>query len=57
MKDHLLHYSHTKKKMKKGEGEERAGHSEHPTDGASCHGFRVVVAGVAVPMGGRQLVA
>lgn len=28
-----------------------------PLNRASCHGFRVVVAGVAGPMGVRQLVA
>lgn len=37
--------------MIKEEGEERVSHSEHPADGASCYGFGVVVAGVAVPTG------
>lgn len=37
--------------MIKEEGEERVSHCEHPADGASCYGFGVVVAGVAVPTG------
>lgn len=45
-----FHYLH-KKAMIKEEGEERVSHCEHPADGASCYGFGVVVAGVAVPTG------
>lgn len=49
-----------KKSMRRRQGGKGGGGSVilgSPQKGAGFHGFRVVVAGVAGPMGGRQLVA